>query len=382
MRIWISLYIPLLLLSISFTDTAFDSNNITSDNISEITKKKSRAIQYADAPETIEVSLSQLINIIQHSDLISAAYFPGWNMVTRGRIDSVLSFCLRNNLNTIMVDLKNVRGELFFKSKNKIAIQINAIAKTTEGYPRTIDFNYLRHEADKKGIKIIGRFVMFRDMQLFNSIPDYRMEPKEKWVNLEKKEVIEYTIDLLKEATNIPIDEIALDYIRYPDVIGFGSSTKKLNHIEKIVSQASQVIKPTKKKFSIYVFGWVAWDRKQNIGQSISRLSPYVDVIYPMLYPSHFYAGSLGFRNPANHPYSIIEQGYNAANHRANGTTIIPMLQIFWYKPPQVLEQIKAVYCNNMPGFGCWNSKGDYKLLTKAFDLLYEELYIDDSISK
>lgn len=328
---------------------------------------------FLDTPETLSGSYPVLFENIDNSEIISAVYFPGWSLITRARIDTALSFCVANNLNTIIADIKNVKGELFIISENKIAKSINSIAHTVNGVPKFIDFNYLYQEAKKRDIRIVGRFVMFRDEKVFDSLPQYRMESREKWIDLRMQDVQDYTMDLLKEACKLPIDEIALDYIRYPDAPGFGFSTEKINIITDIVSQAFQITKASKIDLGIFVFGWVAWDRKQNIGQSIPYLAPYVDVIYPMLYPSHFYPGSLGFDNPSDYAYEIIKQGYHAATNLSMGKPVIPMLQVFWYSPAQILEQLKAVYFNNIPGYGCWNAAGNYELLSQALKLFKQQ---------
>lgn len=326
-------------------------------------------IIFLDKPETVSASYPIIFNNIEDTNVTSAVYFPGWNLITRTRIDTVISFCVENNLNAIIADVKNVKGELFFRSENEIANFVHSTAHTVNGVLKTIDFDYLYKEAKKRNIRIIGRFVMFRDEKVFDNFPGYRLESKEKWIDFRISDVMDYTLDLLEEASKLPIDELALDYIRFPDVHGFGSLTEKVNRITEIVAKASKIVNEADINLGIFVFGWVAWDLKQNIGQSIPYLVPYVDVIYPMLYPSHFNLGSLGFTNPSDHPYEIIKQGYLAATKLSMGKPVIPMLQIFWYTPTQILEQLKAVYFNDMPGYGCWNAAGNYELLSQALKI-------------
>ncbi len=338
-----------------------------------------------DYPEIVEVDSSKLRNKIEQNDIMVAGYFPGWNLVNHQRIDRVMKSCERNGFNAIMVDLKNVRGELFFHPTTFLARYCNVVAKTVDGEQRVIDFEYLSKQAIKHNIRIIGRFVMFRDFKIYKELPEYRIDSDEKWLDMRNDEVVEYTLSLINEITELPIDEIVLDYIRFPDLDGLGSSLSKRHCIEEIVERVSEVTKETAVDLSIYVFGWVAWDRKQNIGQSIHSLSPYLDAIYPMLYPSHFYEGSLGYTNPSNHPYRVIEKGYNAAITGAGDTKIFPMIQVFWYSPSMVLEQIKAVYMTEMPGYGCWNATGNYKTVRAALNLLPESApdstpFLNDSL--
>ena len=42
------------------------------------------------------------------------------------------------------------------------------------------------------------------------------------------------------------------------------------------------------------------------IGQQLEYAFPYVDAIAPMVYPSHYASGFIGYTNPAEHPYEVI----------------------------------------------------------------------------
>ena len=39
-----------------------------------------------------------------------------------------------------------------------------------------------------------------------------------------------------------------------------------------------------------------------------ASIAPLVDIVCPMIYPSHFYPGDMGFDIPNNHPYEVILQ--------------------------------------------------------------------------
>ncbi len=359
-----------LTLTLTFLQIAFaDEQTGLTDTPEDLSKPG--IVKYTSSPVIMDSVPDVLVKyLIENRNIIRGIYLPGWKVINHSRIDKVIRFCVKNKLNTIVVDLKNAHGEIFFKSQNITAQNIHARAETVDGHKRIIDFKYLDAQVKKYNIKLIGRFVMFRDAKLYAGRPELRLQENETWVDLRKQEVIDYTNSLLDEAADLPVKEIVLDYIRFPDTSGFGSVNYKLDHIESIVKQASETVRAKNKAFSVYVFGWVAWDKRLRIGQKMGRLDPYVDVIYPMIYPSHFYPNSLKFKNPADHPYEIIERGYKAAVKRVKHAKIIPMLQIFWYKPEMVLEEIKSVYINDMPGYMCWNALGRYQLLERAFQTL------------
>ncbi len=259
-----------------------------------------------------------------------------------------------------MVDIKNVRGELFYHPENSLALEISAQAKTVGKRPRTLDFKTLARAKDH--VKLIGRHVMFWDNTLYEQRPDLMLFSKgvQHWVDLTKEEVIAYNIELLQQEQELGFDELVLDYVRFPATNKFGTESEKCEVIDNIVARISRELDIP---FGLQVFGYTAWDHKKaGVGQRIESLCPYVDAIYPMLYPSHFWKGSFGFSDPSDNPYDIVRLGCLNAKKKIPGTTqLIPMLQAFSYSTEQIEAQIQAVDNAGCDGFVCWNPRGRYK---------------------
>ena len=99
------------------------------------------------------------------------------------------------------------------------------------------------------------------------------------------------------------------------------------------------------------VFGLTLYVKDDlGIGQKIEKVSSNVDIVCPMIYPSHYYAGSYNQKNPNSHPYEIITAAMKDSTKRLRGTGAIvrPWLQDFslggvTYGVEQVKAQIKAV---------------------------------------
>ena len=294
---------------------------------------------------------------------IRGLYVPGWKIVNRAKIDKLLEFMSKYNFNNLIFDLKNANGELFFSPTNETAMKINSQATTAEGRPRSIDLDYLKLKAKEKNIKLTGRHVMFRDEVLYNQMEDYRLLENQYWVDMRNRDVVDYNIALLKEEATFGLDEIAIDYIRFPETNEFGTYDEKNKQIEEIVSQAADIFKSTETEFGIFVFGYIAWGLDVGIGQTLSGIEGLVDRIYPMIYPSHFAQGTLGYAVPGNYPYEIIDESCKRSKELMdNFEKSIPMLQSFWYSQKKLLLQIKAVHDNQMNGFVLWNARGNYNL--------------------
>ncbi len=300
-----------------------------------------------------------------HSGSVHGIYVPGWRAVSRKGIDDLLDLTRESVVNTLMIDVKNAWGEVFYQPGDGPFPEVDSQARTGEGRKISLQIDYLMEEAGKMGIRLIARHVMFRDRKLFDSRPELRLwsNGQEHWVDMRRAETIEYNLALLEEESRLGFDEIVLDYIRFPAVREFGRDEDKCEVIDRIVAAASGTVRDPGCTLGVQIFGYAAWHyRNAGGGQRIGTLDGCADVIYPMLYPSHFWPGSLGFEDPSDHPYEIVSEGCRAAvrNTRA-GARIIPMVQAFWYSGDEIIQQLKAAFDCGMPGYVCWNPAGRYR---------------------
>ncbi|HCX39273.1 MAG TPA: sugar fermentation stimulation protein, partial [Candidatus Veblenbacteria bacterium] len=103
-------------------------------------------------------------------------------------------------------------------------------------------------------------------------------------------------------------------------------------------------------------------------GQRMTTLAPEVDVVSPMVYPSHYRSGNFGYTNPATQPYGVVygtlEKGQLLFANAPN-TIVRPWLQDFHlgaqYTPAMVRAQITATTdAGNHNGWMLWNPKNIY----------------------
>jgi len=286
---------------------------------------------------------------------VRGIYVPGWNGVNQFRIDQLMNFLSSNQLNTLMIDVKNAHGDLFYPPASDLACRIGARVKTRNGALRSLDLDYLTRESKKHGIRLIARHVLFADKVLYENIPGFRLVRNrgQYWVNMENEEVVNYNLELIAQEMQSGFDEIVLDYIRYPDLPGFRTEAIRCARIDHVVQSVKDVLKETGVQLGLQVFGYSAWSHySSNVGQRIETLQLYSDTIYPMLYPSHFFKGTMGFNAPDEHPFEIISGGYQAAISKiTTACKIIPMIQGFSYSPEKIKQQILAVKKRKNAGF-------------------------------
>jgi hypothetical protein len=106
---------------------------------------------------------------------------------------------------------------------------------------------------------------------------------------------------------------------------------------------------------------WTDPEYDLNIGQRVIDIAPYVDYLSPMIYPSTFIAGNLGYDNPSDYPYDIIYRSQNAAEARIPPTARVrPWLQAYWYDAYEMLEQKRGAADAGSAGWYWWNAGGSY----------------------
>ena len=132
-----------------------------------------------------------------------------------------------------------------------------------------------------------------------------------------------------------------------------------------------------KVKISADVFGIIT-NRDgdfENIGQDYKAISQIVDIVCPMVYPSHYGYGEYRISKPDLNPYGIIHGSISDAFERISGDSnaaeIRPYLQDFtasWlgrgnyqsYGTAAVKDQIQACYDLGVNSFTLWDPSNKY----------------------
>jgi hypothetical protein len=119
----------------------------------------------------------------------------------------------------------------------------------------------------------------------------------------------------------------------------------------------------------------VAWKTVDfGVGQLIETIAPHVDVICPMLYPSHFPSGFLGKKNPGEYPQEIMELSLKRMKGRTD-KIIRPWVQGFWYEPGDINAQLDGLSVAGKTGWSVWNASGNYSTTYKALAIRLNQTF-------
>jgi hypothetical protein len=200
---------------------------------------------------------------------------------------------------------------------------------------------------------------------------------KEFWVDPYCEEVWAYNIAIANEIVSRGFDEVQFDYIRFPtdgDNIAKASYRWKDAGMDKESALASflrfareNIAAP----ISIDIYGANGWYRSGvRTGQDVELLAKYVDVICPMLYPSHFEQGFLAQAPAEMRPYRIYKIGTLRNAYIGRKKIIVrPYVQAFYlnvsydrayYNLDYVKREVAGVRDATNLGLSFWNNSGRY----------------------
>jgi len=300
-------------------------------------------------------------------------------------------------INTVVVAIKEVDGRVYIpgvETAHKYGAYVPAIAQPEE---MLADFK-------EAGLYTVARIVVFKDkvmpvrrMDMAVHTPDggiWRSDNGATWLDPYNKEVWDYTLDVAERTAGLGFDEIQFDYIRYPtegrtEICRYAKPHTTRNAIANIrdfLIYARTRLKPYDVKISVDVFGLTTTAKDDmGIGQDIKIMAQNVDYVYPMMYPSHYYAGEYNLKNPNSQPYKVIDRGLKDALKRLGPdyAKLRPYLQDFnmgWnYGPHEVRAQIIAARRNMLDSWVLWNASNRYNwdaLTHQSFRAFVEPEYI------
>ncbi|PJZ68035.1 glycosyl hydrolase [Leptospira perolatii] len=185
---------------------------------------------------------------------------------------------------------------------------------------------------------------------------------------------MESILSYVRRACEAGFAEIQLDYIRYADDPEIKLTLKKKysnlhSIISRIRNEANQC--DDLPYLGADIFGRIPFNKDDLIGQKVENFAQLVDVIYPMLYPSHFY----GQPSRISNPYQTVYDGLVNTKKRSLPTTrVVGYIQGFNMKVAQsrksmkdyIKAQIEASVDSDSNGFVVWNAWNDYAETFKA----------------
>lgn len=320
----------------------------------------------------------------ERPDAVRGLYINAWGAGSRKRSNALIELATRTEINTLVIDIKDATGYLSYRSELPLARDIGAT-----GEIRIPDLPGLLERLEAAGVYPIARIVVTKDPLLVQARPEWAARDTSggvwidqkgiSWLNPFEEKVWQYHVDLAREVALLGFPEIQWDYVRFPDApptymdrAHFPGSRgrTRAEGIREFLQFSQEALDDLDVHVTADVFGiTTTLTNDVGIGQLWEQFIDVVDVALPMVYPSHYYAGSYGYRSPNAYPYEVVGAAMRDALRRSENVEgaglIRPWLQDFTLGPPsygapEVRAQILATHDVGIQEWILWNPGSRY----------------------
>ena len=240
-------------------------------------------------------------------DSVRGIYINAWAAGSRTRSQHLIDLANRTEVNTFVIDIKDASGYVSHPTRVEVAQEIGADQQI-----RIRDLLNLLDRLHENGIYPIARIVVVKDPLLTKSKPELAIqdtaggvwidEKGVSWANLYERLVWDYHLELAQEMIAIGFPEIQWDYIRFPDsplehleraIFTNSEGRTKSEAVSGFLDYVSAETEDYQVDITADVFGaTTSLNYDLGIGQLWEEVVSRVDVILPMVYPSHYWSGS------------------------------------------------------------------------------------------
>jgi hypothetical protein len=312
---------------------------------------------------------------------VKGLYVTAWKAGNSQFIAKLTAMMRENGLNSLVVDIKDDTGAVSYSSRVPLAVQIGAGAQRFQP-------EQLLERLGRDRIYPIARIVVFKDPLLATQRKDlavlsnrgglWRDRRGMRWVDPYNRTVWEYNVALAREAARLGFKEIQFDYVRftsdgalhecrYPGADG----RAKGEVIREFLAYAAGELRGLEVKISADVFGLTcSVEGELGVGQIFEDIAAQVDIICPMVYPSHYAKGTYQLADPDTKPYETVYRSLTDARRKLEqrgnqAVTVRPWLQDFSlpsvYGRAQLEAQVRAVYDAGFSEWIFWNPHNNYE---------------------
>ena len=270
--------------------------------------------------------------------VIKGVYATGYSAGSMKKVDYLIDLIKNSELNAVVIDIKDYSGYVLYDIQN---------ADVTRYHTKEVQISRVNQVIKKfhdAGIYVIARQTVFQDPVLAKARPDLALKnirglatstPISEapvwhdnkglaWMDPASKEVWDYNVAITKDAAARGFDEVNFDYIRFASDGSLGNigypfynpkTTLKLtvlrDFFKYLREQTPGIV------ISADLFGLTTVNNDDlGIGQTLVSAAEFFDYVSPMVYPSHYASGFIGYKNPASYPYEVVKYSMEKAKEK------------------------------------------------------------------
>ncbi|MCR4275652.1 MAG: putative glycoside hydrolase [Candidatus Wolfebacteria bacterium] len=262
---------------------------------------------------------------INTPDVVKGIYLTSWSGGSKKKIDEVIKLSKTFGINSVVIDIKDFSGYLAYDTG------LEQVKKYKAHEIKIANITDVINKLHSENIYTIARITVFQDPVMAKTRPDLAVRRKSTggiwldrkglgWIDPSNKDYWNYIVDISKDARSRGFDELNFDYIRFPSDgnladMEFPSWNRKIPKHE-IIREFFKHLRDNLPgvKISADLFGLATIQKDDlGIGQIIEDAYENFDYVSPMVYPSHYASGFLGYKSPAKYPYEVIKYSMDSA---------------------------------------------------------------------
>jgi hypothetical protein len=320
------------------------------------------------------------------STIVRGIYVLRWAAQSPARMKQLIAIADSTEINAMVIDVKDEFG-LNYRSSDTLVARNAGNAGVIPNLKAMVD------TMKAHGIMPIARIVVFKDSVAARLNPQHTIRKPDgtpwrdkeglTWVSAYDPKIWEYNIRVAEDMARAGFAEVQFDYIRFPEpyrslpkqVFPTANGRTKPQALAEFLRTACPRVRALGAKCTIDVFGLTTTvPNALEIGQQWETLSPLVDVILPMTYPSHYPRGAFNLQRPNAEPYRVNYLAIKRARERDaklgidDPGHVRAWLQAFSlprmvpkYGPRELEEQKRAIYDAGYDSWILWNPGARYE---------------------
>ncbi|HEX9483490.1 MAG TPA: putative glycoside hydrolase, partial [Gemmatimonadaceae bacterium] len=268
------------------------------------------------------------VDVATEFPIVRAVYVNRFAAQSARKMKKLIALADSTEINALVIDMKDEFG-LNFTTANSTFARNAGTAGVVKQLPALLD-TLRAHK-----ILPIARLVVFKDSVAAHVHPEWTIRRKDStiwrdkkgiaWVNPYHHELWDYNIGVAEELAKMGFGEIQFDYIRFPEpyaslpkqVFPGSGSTSKPDLLAAFLKEATTRLDKLGVRTTADIFGLVTTvSGPLEVGQYWEKISPNVDVVLPMVYPSHYPRGDFGIPVPNAEPYKVVSIAIGRAKQR------------------------------------------------------------------
>lgn len=338
---------------------------------------------------------AELLALQHEPKPIRALYVNRFAAISTKKMRHMIGIADSTEINALVIDIKDEFGLNFHSSDPMLQKNQGTMNKVP-------DLKTLVDTIRAHGILPIARIVVFKDSVAARANPEHVIRRPDgglwhdkkglTWVNPYANTIWEYNVRVAEEAVRMGFGEIQFDYIRFPEpykslppqIFPESNGRSKQKALADFLTLARSRIGKLGVRTTADIFGLVTTVHGAlEVGQEWEMISPMVDVVLPMTYPSHYPHGAFGIKLPNAAPYDILHIAVSSARVRdeklglKTPEHVRPWLQAFTlgsphYGPDEIRAQKRGVYDAGYDGWVLWNPGSKYDEILPALEKTFE----------